>query len=70
MTPSATVLTFLPYLVLRLHGARKHLAWASETGIDILAVAAVFMFPRLVPNVYPLTKDKKAEEGLFLGSRS
>lgn len=41
-------MTFLPYVVLRLYGARKAVPWAQEWSIDILAVAAVFMFPRFV----------------------
>jgi len=40
------VMTFLPYAGLRLYGAHNNVPWAREWSIDILAVAAVFMFPR------------------------
>jgi hypothetical protein len=41
-------MSFLPYVGLRLHGARRDVPWAKEWSIDILAVAAVFMFPRYI----------------------
>jgi hypothetical protein len=44
----AIVITFLPYVILRLYGARENVPWAREWSIDILAVAAVFMFPRYI----------------------
>lgn len=42
-------MTFLPYVCLRFYGARNDVPWAREWSIDILAVAAVFMFPRYIP---------------------
>ncbi|KAF8318776.1 hypothetical protein DL93DRAFT_345555 [Clavulina sp. PMI_390] len=43
----AFIMTFLPYVTLRVYGSRENVDWAREWSIDILAVAAVFMFPRL-----------------------
>ncbi|KAF9511363.1 hypothetical protein BS47DRAFT_1298922, partial [Hydnum rufescens UP504] len=42
-------LAYIPYLSLRFfwHQDRDHRRWAAELGIDILALAACFMFPRL-----------------------
>ncbi|KIP03001.1 hypothetical protein PHLGIDRAFT_16153 [Phlebiopsis gigantea 11061_1 CR5-6] len=44
---SLSVTLFCTYAVLRLYGIYHYQYWARRTGIDFLAVIAVFMFPRL-----------------------
>ncbi|THH32452.1 hypothetical protein EUX98_g1732 [Antrodiella citrinella] len=43
----AFVTLYCTYAVMRLWGVYQDKSWAKETGIDFLAVIAVFMFPRL-----------------------
>ncbi|EJD47954.1 hypothetical protein AURDEDRAFT_113224 [Auricularia subglabra TFB-10046 SS5] len=41
------VTIYTAYFSLRLHGIYNHHQWAREAGLDILALAAVLIFPRL-----------------------
>ncbi|KAL0575972.1 hypothetical protein V5O48_006006 [Marasmius crinis-equi] len=41
------VATWIPYAFLRLYGVYHHHRWARSTGIDMLAIIACLMFPRL-----------------------
>ncbi|KAG7093687.1 hypothetical protein E1B28_007345 [Marasmius oreades] len=43
----AFVTTYCIYAFLRLYGVNRHNEWARSTGIDILALIACLMFPRL-----------------------
>ncbi|KAH7105755.1 hypothetical protein BKA62DRAFT_826183 [Auriculariales sp. MPI-PUGE-AT-0066] len=43
----AFVTLYVLYASMRLHGVLNNHAWAREAGLDVLALAAVFIFPRL-----------------------